>query len=258
MTDTEADQQRASVRERRPVILVAARFEEGHAHKTEKLAPNECGARVFFDAILAAGGLPVQMSLTDDEDVIDEYVALADGVAIPGGPDVDPKLWGEEAPYDEALLCHVRDACELPLVRKVVAADKPLFTTCRGTQMLNVALGGTLDMDVPNVPRREGSVAHDHADLLTRTSHSVEIEPGSLLERASGSRGYDVNSAHHCCVKDLGEGLVLSATSDDGIPECIEMPGKRFVLGVQWHPEYTWMPGGPDFNLWKAFVGACR
>lgn len=137
MADTQTGQ-RSNAREgRRPVILVAARFEEGHAHKTEVLAPNECGARVFFDAILAAGGLPVQMSLTDDEVVIDQYVTLADGVAIPGGPDVDPKLWGDDAPYDESLLCHVRDACELPLVRKAIAADKPLFTTCRGTQMLN-------------------------------------------------------------------------------------------------------------------------
>ena len=257
MAGTEAEQTRGTAR-RRPVILVATRIEEGHMHKTEQLAPNECGARVFIDAILAAGGLPVQMALTDDEDVIDEYVALADGVAIPGGPDVDPKLWGDTKPYDESLLCHVRDACELPLVQKVVAADKPLFTTCRGTQMLNVAMGGTLDMDVPNVPRLPGSVHHDHADLLTRTSHGVEIEPGSLLERACGSRGYQVNTAHHCCVKDLGEGLVLSAESDDGIPECIEMPAKRFVLGVQWHPEYTWPTSEPDFNLWKAFVAACR
>lgn len=85
----------------------------------------------------------------------------------------------------------------------------------------------------------------------------MEVEPGSLLERASGSHGFAVNSAHHCCVGELGEGLVLSAASDDGIPECIEMPSRRFVLGVQWHPEYTWMSGGPDFNLWKAFVDAC-
>ena len=189
--------------------------------------------------------------------MIDQYVELADGVAIPGGPDVDPKLWGDERPYDESLLCHVRDACEVPLVRKVVKADKPLFTTCRGTQVLNVALGGSLDMDVPSIPRREGSTSHDHADLLTRTCHQVEIFGESLLERASGSRGYSVNSAHHCCVKDLGDGLVLSATSDDGIPECVEMPGKRFVLGVQWHPEYTWEKCEEDFNLWKAFVAAC-
>ena len=251
MADSEASHNK------RPVILVAARVEEGHMHREERLAPNECGARVFFDAILAAGGLPVQMALTDDEAVIDRYLEIADGVAIPGGPDVDPKLWGDTSGYDEALLCHVRDACELPLVRKTVAADLPLFTTCRGTQVLNVAMGGTLDMDVPSIPRRVGSVHHDHADLLTRTIHSIEIEPNSLLARASGSAGYAVNSAHHCCVKDLGEGLVLSARSDDGIPECIEMPGKRFVLGVQWHPEYTWMSDGEDMRLWRAFVSAC-
>ena len=153
MADSETEHKR------RPVIVVATRIEEGRMHREEQLAPNECGARVFIDVILSAGGLHVQMALTDDEDVIDSYVELADGVAIPGGPDVDPKLWGDASSYDESLLCHVRDACELPLVQKTVAADKPLFTTCRGTQMLNVALGGSLDMDVPSIPRREGSIS---------------------------------------------------------------------------------------------------
>ena len=92
---------------------------------------------------------------------------------------------------------------------------------------------------------------------LYETSHTVDVCEGSLLWRANGGRtGYDVNSAHHCNVDALGEDLVLTAHSDDGVPECIERPDKRFVLGVQWHPEYTWYRSEPDMDLWRAFVAA--
>lgn len=96
---------------------------------------------------------------------------------------------------------------------------------------------------------------HDHA--LVKPVHEVEVVPGSLLSRAmGGALRAQVNSAHHCCVERLGEGAVLAAEATDGVPEAIEVPGKRFVLGVQWHPEYTWGAIGTDFNLWKAFVDA--
>ena len=138
-----------------------------------------------------------------------------------------------------------------------VEQDKPLFTICRGTQALNVALGGTLCMDTPSWPRTPGAEVHDHVNSLHETSHTVDVCEGSLLWRANGGRtGYDVNSAHHCNVDALGEGLVLTAHSDDGVPECIERPDKRFVLGVQWHPEYTWYRSEPDMDLWRAFVAA--
>lgn len=243
---------------RRPVIVIAPRIEEGRIHETEKLSPNECAARCFMDAIFAAGGLPVMAALTDDEDLIRSYVELADGIAIPGGPDVDPKLWGGVTDYDEGLLCHVRDAFELPFIRMAWERCLPMITTCRGTQILNVALGGSLNMDVPCVRRRLGSEAHNHANLLTVTSHEVEIEPGSLLASVADVSHFAVNSAHHCCVERVADDLTLSAVSDDGVPECVEAAGDRFVLGVQWHPEYTWTTSEPDFNLWKAFVDACR
>lgn len=105
--------------------------------------PNEEIASVFVDAILAAGGLPLQMSITEDIEVIRHYVDIADGIAIPGGPDVNPKRWGDDRPYDPTLCCEIRDSFEFKLVGEVLRAKKPLFTTCRGTQLLNVATGGT-------------------------------------------------------------------------------------------------------------------
>lgn len=226
---------------------------------SETIAPQEAIADCFVDAIAAAGGLPLMMSLTEDEDIIAEYVSLADGVAVPGGPDVSPALWGDERPYDPKLLCPQRDAFELPLLRAVLVADKPLLTTCRGTQLLNVALGGTLCMDVPSLGAREGMVQWRHTGILNGVAHPVEVEAGSLLSCSLGGvTRAQVNSAHHCCVDRLGEGVRLVARATDGVPEGIEVPGRRFCVGVQWHPEYTWREVGTDLALWESFVGACR
>lgn len=253
--------------ERRPLILIAPRWEV-HAptvERPEQTSPEETIASVFVDAIIAAGGMPLLMPITCDPALIAAYVDMADGVAIPGGQDVDPARWGEEpGAYPAELLCPERDSFEFPLVEYTLEADKPLFTTCRGTQLLNVALGGTLCMDVPRRPVRIGMVPWRHTGILRDPAHPVEVESGSLLQRAlCGEDGsaptlIQTNSAHHCCVDQLGAGVRLVAQATDGIPEAIEVPGKRFVLGVQWHPEYTWRALETDFNLWHAFVSASR
>ncbi|MDO4428065.1 MAG: gamma-glutamyl-gamma-aminobutyrate hydrolase family protein [Atopobiaceae bacterium] len=244
---------------RRPVILVAPRWVAPVTEGSGTIPPQEAIADCFVDAILAAGGLPLMMALAEDEGVIAEYVERADGIAVPGGPDVNPALWGDETPYDPALLCPQRDAFELPLLRSALSADKPLFTTCRGTQLLNVALGGTLCMDVPSLGASEGMVQWRHTGILNGVCHPVEVEEGSLLSRAlGGATCVQTNSAHHCCVDRLGAGARLVAHATDGVPEGIEVPGKRFCVGVQWHPEYTWRTVETDFTLWKSFVDACR
>ena len=274
---------------RRPLILVAPRWEvkAPTVEHPEPTAPEETIADVFMDAIIAAGGMPLLMPITRDRELIAAYVDMADGIALPGGQDVDPARWGEEpGAYPAELLCPERDSLEFPLVEFALAADKPLFTTCRGTQLLNVALGGTLDMDAPHHPARAGMVPWRHTGALNDVVHPVEVEPGSLLQRAlageiadgagahaaceaagdaEGERGglsaptlIQTNSSHHCCVDRLGEGVRLSAHATDGMPEAIEVPDKRFVLGVQWHPEYTWRALDTDFNLWRAFVAAAR
>lgn len=241
----------------RPLILVAPRWEEAEPFLTEMLSPNEEIASVFVDAILAAGGLPLQMSITEDIEVIRHYVDIADGIAIPGGPDVNPKRWGDDRPYDPTLCCEIRDSFEFKLVGEVLRAKKPLFTTCRGTQLLNVATGGTLCMDVPSLGAREGRTQWRHTHVLNDPVHPVEVVPGSLLERAvGGHRLIQTNSAHHCCVDRLGKSTRLVAKATDGVPECIEVEGQPFCLGVQWHPEYTWKTLETDFNLWKSFVEA--
>ena len=245
----------------RPIILIAPRLEQPKPclQMPERLAPEETGSTVFLNAILAAGGLPLIMALTEDEDVIARYVEMADGVAIPGGQDVDPALWGEGEPYDERLLCHERDSFELKLIRAALKAHKPLFATCRGMQILNVALGGTLCMDVSSLPVPEGKVHWRHLPILNDPAHPIAVEDGSLLARVLDWPGeVQVNSSHHCCVDRLGDGVRLVAVATDGVPEAIEVEDERFCMGVQWHPEYTWESIPTDFKLWCAFVRAAR
>ena len=224
---------------KRPLILVAPRWEEGHIVGCETLSPNESIATVFMDAILAAGGLPMLMSLTDDD------------------ADVNPKRWGVADPYDPTLCCEIRDCFEFRLVREVLAQKKPLFTTCRGMQLLNVATGGTLCMDVPGMKPCQGMAQWRHAHSLTEPCHPVEVEPGSLLCRAlEGRTLIQTNSAHHCCVEKVGSHTHLVAHATDGMPEAIEVEDQPFCVGVQWHPEYTWHTIESDFKLWQAFVAA--
>lgn len=246
---------------RRPLILVSPRWEvpEPSVRMPEPLAPEEAMACVFADAIIAAGGLPLMMPLTEDVGVLDECVALCDGVAIPGGQDVNPRRWGSDEACDPSMLCEERDAFEFELVGRALAAHKPLFTTCRGTQLLNVALGGSLCMDVPGMQPREGCALWRHEKVLNDPVHPVEVEEDSLLARCVGGvRVLQVNSSHHCCVDRLGDGVRLVGRATDGVPEAIEVPGERFCLGVQWHPEYTWGKIATDFALWRAFVDAAR
>lgn len=246
---------------RRPLVLISPRWERQTptVRVPEQLATEETMACVFADALVAAGATPLMMALTDDDEVLEHYLGMADGIAVPGGQDVDPRLWGDDAPYDEALLCPERDRFEARLLRRALELDRPVLTTCRGTQLLNVVLGGTLCMDVPGLEPREGMALWRHQMVLTDPAHPVEVEEGSVLCRAlGGATLVQANSSHHCCVGRLGEGVRLVARATDGVPEGIEVPDARFCVGVQWHPEYTWRSLATDRALWRAFVEACR
>lgn len=243
--------------EDRPVILIAPRWENAKEVNGEKLSANESIAKCFVDAIIAAGGLPLQMALNCSVDIIQRYIDMADGIAIPGGPDVHPRCWGDPTPYNPTLTCEIRDAFELKLVAYALEAKKPIFTTCRGTQLMNVAQGGTLCMNVTSLGAREGMAQWKHESVLTQPVHPVEVEEGSMLASIlDGQQLIQTNSAHHCCVSDLGENVRVAAYATDGVPEAIEVMDQPFALGVQWHPEYTWSFIESDFKLWKAFIQA--
>jgi putative glutamine amidotransferase len=147
-----------------------------------------------------------------------------------------------------------RDAFELALTREALSRDLPILAICRGHQVLNVATGGTLIQDIPS--QLEGTVDHDPEGERWHPAHQVRILPGTRLREILERDEVAVNSFHHQAVKSVGEGLVVSAGSADGIVEGVERPGSRFAVGVQWHPEAFWDKGGAFQPLFEALVRA--
>ncbi len=176
---------------------------------------------------------------------------------LSGGADVDPALYGQK-PHPK--LRHVdrrRDDFELALVREALRRDRPLLAICRGQQVLNVAMGGTLLQDIPS----ELGVVADHDAPGERTSrpHAVEVLAHTRLRAILDRDELDVNSIHHQAVDRLGDGLEVSARSPvDGVIEGLEVPGSRFVVAVQWHPESFWDQPDSFQRLFDAHAEACR
>ena len=238
----------------RPLICISPRWMPGH----DQFCASESVVDVEMEAVIAAGGLPIMMPITKDLGLIRAYVEMCDGFTLPGGHSVNSRRWGEE-PRDPQELAPGRDALEFPLVEEVLAADKPLFAICRGEQLLNVACGGDLSQYLYELPPREGMTHWRHAVILDRPAHPVEVVSGSLLSHIVSNRKIiQTNSSHHECIRRVGKGLVVSAYATDGVIEAIEMPSRTFVIGVQWHPEYTWRAIKTDFALWCSFVEAAR
>ncbi len=211
----------------------------------------------YEESVRRAGGDVRVLDYTADTPA--DVVQSADGILLTGGGDVRPSLYGEPAHGTFDAAEPGRDDYELELARRALAADVPLFAICRGIQVLNVALGGTLVQDIQN--QLAESVNHTLAEPAFAIAHDVWIAEGSLLERLMRERlesdTCPVNSRHHQSVKALGKGLVVSATAPDGVIEAVEDPGKRFCLGVQWHPENFYRTG--EFRaLFEGFVAASR
>lgn len=208
--------------------------------------------------VARAGGLPVLIPTGLDEESLRALYSRIDGLLLPGGPDVDPAHFGEERHPNLGSIDPPRDALELPLARWAVADDLPVFGICRGHQVLNVALGGTLVQDIPS--EIETDLHHDQPNSEPRSKrlHDIAISPGSHLARVMGDTQIAVNSLHHQSVEQPAPGLNVSAYSPDGIIEALEMPDKLFVLSVQWHPEDLAHDDNANQHLFDAFVEAAR
>jgi putative glutamine amidotransferase len=220
----------------RPLIGICSALEPaswGAWSQPAHLLPHE-----YADAVARAGGLPLLVPPPPEGEDVDPDALLdaLDGLVLAGGADVEPSNYG--APKHELTVgtCPPRDDWEIALVRRAIARDVPVLGICRGLQVLNVAAGGTLHQHLPE------AVGHDdHRRTLgsfQNSEHDVALEPGSLAEQAAGEAVHETKSHHHQGVDRIGDGLVVSGRSAlDELPEALEMPGRRFVLGVQWHPE---------------------
>jgi putative glutamine amidotransferase len=219
----------------RPVIGLCAALERarwGAWDSQAHLLPRE-----YADAVQRAGG--IALLLPPDPRAIehpDELLDLLDGLLLAGGSDIDPAAYGEAAHPATTNVNPERDAFEIALAQRAVARDLPFLGICRGMQVLNVARGGSLLQHLPE------SHGHDHHRRTSGTfdgnDHQVRLASGSLAARAAGEEEHRTLSHHHQGVDRLGDGLVVTGHSAlDDLPEAVELPGARFVLGVQWHPE---------------------
>jgi putative glutamine amidotransferase len=212
----------------------------------------------YLRAISAAGGLPVLIpNILPDDEIMDLFTQI-DGLLLPGGGDVDPVHYGAG---DHPALRGIdpnRDRVELMLARRAVEEKKPFLAICRGVQVLNVAMGGTLWQDVAS--QRPSSIRHDYYLEFPRghIAHPVQIDPHSLLARQLDTAQIDVNSMHHQGLRDLGAALKLTAQAEDGMIEGVEAVDHPYGIGVQWHPENLVEEHAPMRGLFTGLVQAAN
>lgn len=189
----------------------------------------------YVRAVQEAGGLPVAVG-PGTPGGVEAVLDLVDAVVLIGGTDVDPASYGGAAHPETDPPDADRDGFEVALARAALERDVPLLAICRGMQVLNVACGGTL---VQHLPEAVGHGEHRRTlGSFADADHDVRLAPGSLAARVAGEDVHAVKSHHHQAVDAVGDGLVVTGWAvRDGSPEAVEHPGRRFALGVQWHPE---------------------
>jgi putative glutamine amidotransferase len=206
----------------------------------------------YVRAVQRGGGLaliipPDELYGEHPEQALD----LLDGLILAGGADVDPATYGAEPHIATAGSVPARDRSEIALTNAAIERDMPVLGICRGMQLLNVARGGTLHQHLPDLHGHEGH--RPNLGSFDGSEHDVHLQPGSLAARTAGEEIHLTKQHHHQGVDEVGDGLEVTGWADlDRLPEAIEFPGRRFVLGVQWHPE-----ADPDSPVIEAFVREC-
>ncbi|MFC6260139.1 gamma-glutamyl-gamma-aminobutyrate hydrolase family protein [Levilactobacillus fujinensis] len=206
--------------------------------------------RPAVEAIVKAGGLPIILPSVDPADVAD-YLPLFDGVIFLGGADVDPTFFGEEPHMRLGKTYRKRDLFEIELLKQAVAANKAIMGICRGLQLINVGLGGTLYQDLSEDPN--ATLKHSQAAMGNQPSHHVTVVSGSTLATLTGDRPY-VNSRHHQTVNAVAPTLTVTARADDQVVEALESKDSDQILAVQWHPENMYKHHNESRQLFKNFI----
>ena len=224
---------------RRPVIGIPTQTLHAIEGIPESVPESWVMNQRYSRAVAAAGGLPMMIPLLGEEDTLRALYDRLDGVLLPGGVDLDPAAYGETPLPTCGRLDPARDRVELAFARWSIEEGKPLFGLCRGLQIVNVALGGTLYQDI--AAQLSAAIKHDYFPTAgyprDHLAHPVTVTSGSRLDALVGTAPLKVNSMHHQAVKELAPALVTTAVAPDGLIEAVESPGSSFLLGVQWHPE---------------------
>lgn len=209
-------------------------------------------------AISQAGGIPIILPYEMNQTYIEKMVRTIDGLYLTGGNDIDPTFFSEEPHPKLGNIQRIRDEFEITFIQKTIEAKKPVFAVCRGSQILNIALGGCMYQDIYD-QRDAELLQHEQKAIKSHASHYVNIKEGSKLHRLVKNSRIKVNSRHHQANRTLGKSLIISGKASDGIIEAIESSRDVFILGVQWHPENMVRTGDESsILLYKGFIEACK
>ncbi|MBQ8081815.1 MAG: gamma-glutamyl-gamma-aminobutyrate hydrolase family protein, partial [Clostridia bacterium] len=200
-------------------------------HQSERLQLN----LDYMDAVLRVGAIPVILPLSADEAVLSAALQVVDGVVFTGGADLSPALYQEEVLPCCGETSPLRDQAEPFLMRTCIKSGIPFLAICRGFEVMNVALGGSLYQDIAE--QMSQTLRHPQYQKPAEKVHIVQVDQASALYRLTGMSELGVNSRHHQGIKRLGAGLSVSAVAPDGLVEGIELPEHPFAIGIQWHPE---------------------
>jgi putative glutamine amidotransferase len=244
----------------RPTILVSPSTERKGAEFAD--ASISLSNR-YTEAVIAAGALPQILPSTTSRSLIAEFVRRSDGVLLTGGDDIQPQLYDKNMPPELAAkvggIEPERDTWEQLLIDEVFVQRKPLLCICRGHQMVNVALGGTLIVDIPT--QCPNALNHRQMDRKSEQVHDVEITAGSLFARLTGTQKLGVNSTHHQAIGKIAGVLHVTGVASDGIVEVTELKDAArlpFFLSTQFHPERLLDRNKAFLNIFEGFVEAAR
>ena len=210
----------------------------------------------YSQAVRFWGGAAVLIPAAQNRQTLQTILRRLDGLILSGGPDINPKFYGEQPLPGLEEIDEDLDRMELEATHIAFARNLPILAICRGIQVLNVSQGGTLYQDIPT--QVQESILHTQKADKKTTTHATRIEAKTLLFRVVGRKEIWVNGRHHQAVKDVAPGFVVTARATDGVVEAMEHSSKRFVIGVQWHPEGNWRDDPYSRRLFRAFVRAAQ
>lgn len=208
----------------------------------------------YAQAIIMAGGIPRLIPNNSTDEELEEFRGMCDGILLSGGGDIHPKFYGEQKRTETGNINTARDQVELKLISMALASNWPILGICRGHQMLNVALGGTLIQDIPAESPSE--IQHQAEGIFP--AHMIIPESGSKLSQILKQNCIQVNSRHHQAIQKLAANLRVTARASDGLIEGIELPEHRFFIGVQWHPENLCQEYEEHLFIFQSLIAAAR